>query len=202
MNDLIALVRDANPGRHHSNIFRRAVKLMEEAGEVSEAWLNVTSAANSKGKTWDDVREEIADVLIVALDVALTPLPHETNATGLVEAVRGRTEAALSGVFLSRDPAQFGRVFAHVGKLIGKIMSAITEAESSEDADGQWMMVRYETLSLAQAAAELAMVCLPDRVEDDFTTRRTGLDKEVLRKLAKWTTNRARRVDAITEDAV
>ena len=79
MSDLIKMVRDANPTRHHSNLHRRIIKLMEELGEVSEAYLNVTSPANGKGKTWDDVREELADVAIVALDLALTPMPDRED---------------------------------------------------------------------------------------------------------------------------
>src|SRR3954469_6426855 len=67
-------VRDANPGRNEANLKRRSIKLSEELGEVAEAYLNVTSASNGKGMTWDDVREEIADVLIVVLDIAWTPL--------------------------------------------------------------------------------------------------------------------------------
>ena len=49
-------------------------KLLEEIGEVSQAFLSVTSESNDKKKTWADVREEAADVLIIAADIALTAL--------------------------------------------------------------------------------------------------------------------------------
>lgn len=75
MKDLLALVAAANPKRTHENITRRLLKATEELGEVSQAYLAVTSKRNRKAKTWDDVREEVADVLIVMVDIALTPLP-------------------------------------------------------------------------------------------------------------------------------
>lgn len=48
---------------------RRLIKLMEEMGEVSEAFLNITSLNNSKNKSWEDVREELVDCFIVGLDI-------------------------------------------------------------------------------------------------------------------------------------
>jgi hypothetical protein len=75
MAGMIEMIRDANPGRNYKNLNRRLMKLFEELGEVSEAYLNVTSGFNGKNKTWDDIREEIVDVLIMTVDIALTPLP-------------------------------------------------------------------------------------------------------------------------------
>jgi NTP pyrophosphatase (non-canonical NTP hydrolase) len=69
---IIGLVDDANPERSITNLTRRVLKLIEELGETSEAFLGVTSANNHKNKKWDDVSEESADVLIVAIDIALT----------------------------------------------------------------------------------------------------------------------------------
>lgn len=81
ISNIVNLVSEANLGRHHGNLSRRILKNVEELGEVSEAYLNVTSARNSKGKTWDDVREELADSVIVALDCALTPMPDQLALT-------------------------------------------------------------------------------------------------------------------------
>jgi NTP pyrophosphatase (non-canonical NTP hydrolase) len=69
---IIDLVAAANPGRNKANLFRRVTKLFEELGEVAEAYLNSSSSSNNKKKKWADVREEAADVLIVALDILLT----------------------------------------------------------------------------------------------------------------------------------
>ena len=78
--DLVKAIYDANPTRHHGNLIRRLMKQMEELGEAAEAYLNVTSAGNGKKKTWADVREEMADQVIVAVDCALTPTPDQVEA--------------------------------------------------------------------------------------------------------------------------
>lgn len=77
LGGVVEAIRDANPARHHANLWRRIMKVMEELGEAVEAYLNVTSAANGKKKTWADVREELADAVIVAVDCALTPTPDQ-----------------------------------------------------------------------------------------------------------------------------
>jgi NTP pyrophosphatase (non-canonical NTP hydrolase) len=68
-------INDANPNRRLGTLWRRMAKLAEEYGELWEAYLNVTSANNGKNKTWEDVREESIDVVIVAIDIAATRLP-------------------------------------------------------------------------------------------------------------------------------
>ncbi len=73
MKTIIEHVFEANPDRTEANLNRRIFKLFEELGELSEAYLASTSSRSYKNKTWNDVREEAADVLIVALDIALTP---------------------------------------------------------------------------------------------------------------------------------
>jgi hypothetical protein len=79
--DVVRAISGANSTRHHGNLIRRIVKLMEELGEASEAYLNVTSAANGKNLAWADVREELVDCVIVAVDCALTPTPDQENMT-------------------------------------------------------------------------------------------------------------------------
>lgn len=73
ISDVLDMVAQANPTRSRPALERRVTKLLEEIGEVSQAFLSVTSASNDKKKTWADVREEAADVLIIAVDIALTP---------------------------------------------------------------------------------------------------------------------------------
>lgn len=77
---IMGLVQAANIGRNHATLPRRFMKATEELGEASEAYLNVTSDVNGKNKSWDDVREELADLLIVALDLNLTAMPDQPNA--------------------------------------------------------------------------------------------------------------------------
>jgi len=62
--------------RRVDNITRRTLKVGEENGELAEAVLSVTSASNNKGKEWIDIVEEAIDVVICALDVALTQPPE------------------------------------------------------------------------------------------------------------------------------
>ena len=79
--NIIESIIAANRTREHSNLIRRIAKSMEELGEVCEAYLNVTSAGNGKGKTWNDVREELVDNFIVATDLLYTKLPNEEQIT-------------------------------------------------------------------------------------------------------------------------
>ena len=81
-NPLLAAVWAANPDRCEATLARRLIKLSEELGEVSEAYLNVTSGSNAKAKSWDDFREELIDLMIVTMDCLLTPLDRE-EAVGL-----------------------------------------------------------------------------------------------------------------------
>lgn len=73
-NPIIEEIFRANPNRNntHMNLVRRSLKLCEEAGEAGQAMLAVTSEANLKGKTWEDVVEELADTFIVSTDIVLT----------------------------------------------------------------------------------------------------------------------------------
>ncbi len=75
ISDIIDLVANANPDRKYENLSRRIIKIFEEIGEVSEAFLSSTSdESNRKNKSHADVQEEAVDVLIVAIDIALTKI--------------------------------------------------------------------------------------------------------------------------------
>jgi NTP pyrophosphatase (non-canonical NTP hydrolase) len=76
---VIDAIFEANPTRNFDNYNRRTIKLMEELGELSEAYLNVTSSSNGKGLSYADVREEAVDCLIVAADLALTSTPDQAG---------------------------------------------------------------------------------------------------------------------------
>ena len=70
---IIDSVSNANLQRSVDNFDRRCEKFLEELGELAEARLGYTSKNNPKNKTLNDVKEEAVDVLIVALDISLTP---------------------------------------------------------------------------------------------------------------------------------
>lgn len=75
----VANKKQPNYDERYTN--RRVTKLSEETGECSQAFLSVTSEENSKNKSWEDVREEAVDAVIVGLDIALTRFPGEEKLT-------------------------------------------------------------------------------------------------------------------------
>jgi len=89
--DLVALIQGAPGPRLIRNLSRRLIKLMEEVGELAQAYLMVSSRCNPKRKTWAQVREEALDAMIIAADIAMTPLPGENRSD--LESVRARVEA-------------------------------------------------------------------------------------------------------------
>lgn len=64
--------------RSVDNIDDRVMKACEEAGEAIGALLSIRNNSY-KGLTYDDLREEIIDIWIVATDAMLTALPREQN---------------------------------------------------------------------------------------------------------------------------
>ena len=70
MDEIFKKVRDAKPIRHHDEIQRRLLKISEEHGEATQAFLSLTSPNNSKKKTWDDLREELVDELIIRVEIS------------------------------------------------------------------------------------------------------------------------------------
>ena len=82
MDKIFDIVHEANDKRrHHTNIPRRTMKAVEELGEMCNAYLSVTSKLNPKEKTWTNVREEMVDALIMAIDLLYTPFPDDGTKT-------------------------------------------------------------------------------------------------------------------------
>ena len=73
------LIRDANIERQDIEFNRRILKMMEELGELSEAYLNASSKHNYKSKTYKDVREELADLMLMVVDMCATRMPGEEH---------------------------------------------------------------------------------------------------------------------------
>jgi hypothetical protein len=175
--EIIESIRRANPERTHENLSRRILKIGEEVGEVDEAYLNVTSAGNGKGKTWNDVREELADVLIVCVDVALTVLPTESDNTTRVSdlgefvgtQVRSDITASLEDLFLGLQGA------------VGELAAARAVGSTR---------TRSRAFSAVVYAFEMARRRLPDQQGRTQQQIDGALLEEVTRKLAKWHNNR------------
>lgn len=79
--DILGFIFSSNKKRKkkNENLDRRFIKLAEEVGEACQAYFSVTSKNNTKNKSWGDVREELCDVVIVALDILLTEMPDEKD---------------------------------------------------------------------------------------------------------------------------
>lgn len=75
MKDIFDIIYKANPKRSLDNLGRRMLKIGEENGEAVEAYLNMTSELNAKGSSWKDLREELLDIVIIAVDCLYTPIP-------------------------------------------------------------------------------------------------------------------------------
>ena len=178
LDQISQLVRDANPERNSSNLCRRSLKLVEEMGEVAEAFLGITSASNGKQKTWDDVREEVADCLIVALDIAWTRLHDESD----IQPFRFVDTAF-------REPFDYRVAFKicyHLGLYV-------------EGIDLYSRNSRHEIGLVVGLMSNLALSPMPDQVEMPAEELETALLSEVNRKLAKWATNRAN-MQVVTDD--
>jgi NTP pyrophosphatase (non-canonical NTP hydrolase) len=76
--NLIELIKETNPSRSLSTTQRRLMKIGEETGEVWQALLDVTGTTHTRNMTWEDVREELVDCFIVAIDAALAFNPNLT----------------------------------------------------------------------------------------------------------------------------
>lgn len=74
-HNLVKIIQQVNPTRNMDNLTRRVIKLSEETGEASEAFLYASIISNKKNITWNDFREEAVDSAIVGIDLALTKLP-------------------------------------------------------------------------------------------------------------------------------
>jgi len=169
LDHITRLVHDINPGRSRANLGRRALKLLEELGEVSEAWLNVTSGFNGKDKSWDDVREEVADCLVVALDIHLTNDGVEPAPVHFDVRV-GDPESFVPMTFL---------VASHLSNCGTKFF------------EGDDRAVTFYAAQAAIAAVDLAFIPFPGHTPslDEMADELTAL---VERKLAKWAANQER----------
>lgn len=77
-------------GLSERKLLRRTVKLAEESGEVSKAVFGVTSEVNPKSMSYSDVREELVDTIIVAIDMLFTTYPDETQDQSFDDLLKNR----------------------------------------------------------------------------------------------------------------
>jgi hypothetical protein len=188
VDDLISSICNANPDRGEFNIHRRIIKLAEELGEVSEAYLNVTSVNNGKNKTWDDVREEFADVLIVAVDVALTPLGGFND--NITETLHERWSHTLCVHDDSIDDAMLS-MMERIGQLSRLFLTYRHAVATSHPAVNEFRLnLRTAMINMVLETSSATYTAMPDQLGFSISELHRNLAKEIERKLAKWARNR------------
>ncbi len=175
LEQISSMVEDANPSRSMETLMRRHVKLLEEAGETSGAWLSLTQPGDYKKIVPADLFEELVDLAIIALDLAMTPETHEEAA---VQAAR--VHGCLS------DPPVFGRR-RHDGVPF-LVSSAARLAQSGIDAClgvRRWEGGELDRhrLELARLASMALRVPLADITHETFDPVAVAS-----RKMVKWRT--------------
>lgn len=78
-------------GMSERKLLRRTVKLGEESGEVFKAVFGITSEINPKNLSYDDLREELVDTIIVAADMLFTTYPDEIQDQSFEELLESRS---------------------------------------------------------------------------------------------------------------
>ncbi len=183
MDELVAIVENVNPHRSVSNLNRRLLKITEELGETSEAYLSVSSPHNYKNKSWNDFREESIDVLIVLIDVALTSI---NKVEPLYPVVYLRP-----GVWTHNEHDEIAYAIFEIG---AKVSAAYVALDS-----GDIKTFHRAIEGAIQFATNLCFTLIPED-KGDF-----GLIKENVRnmfdkKIDKW--NRSLRIYAATDDGI
>lgn len=78
-HDSIKKIINIKNNRSHDTLQRKIMKISEEIGELNEAYLQITSKNNYKNKNWNNVREELIDLLVITIDCLMTELPIDDN---------------------------------------------------------------------------------------------------------------------------
>ncbi len=174
---IIADIEAANPGRDYGTLPRRILKIGEEVGEISGAFLGVTSEGNYKGKTMADVREEAVDALIVAIDVALTALPNrdKTAMEGMI--ADGIIERILSRALEPYPTPVMDAIFtAHtrVGRAGTNILT------------GSPISLQYQLEEIVAIILDITIMVARMAEKATHTDYVIGIVDDVERKLAKW----------------
>lgn len=179
---IIQLVAKANPDRNRANLSRRVHKIFEELGEIEEAYLNVTSSTNGKGKTFADVREEACDVLIVAIDVALTPLTDDDDPAVVQQSLVSKMSAMIDDKDYDVIIWRIARYASNVGRC-HKTDICLACAEG-------WHLVLY-AFELVELVFRRVLLEPSGETVEDATDQ---IVPEIKRKLAKWIKNRQDKV--------
>jgi hypothetical protein len=187
------LVREANPGRQLGNVNRRLLKLDEEAGELSQAFLHVTSQTNAKKKSWYDVREECVDSIVPVIDIILTKHPL----------IDGKIDSKLDVeiillvecFFLKKMPKGTLTETELLRILKARSNFSVFFSSSTQGFDDftkrDWEDFKYRGIDLLRRQIAFATAEYPDQPETTREQRRELILNILKEKLEKWTKNRA-----------
>lgn len=179
---IIQDIRAANPKRSAETLSRRLLKILEELGETSEAFLSRTSTNNYKEKAWADYREEAVDTLIVMLDVGMTGFPEGSYPAG-----------AMLDLHLAEGKLNAAEGFAEMEQQKFEIARAVCSAQhylqpaKSEDVPREAGFVGAISRGV-RAAASLCYAKIPGDSEANLDQRVYDL---IQMKLAKWQSGRS-----------
>jgi NTP pyrophosphatase (non-canonical NTP hydrolase) len=180
-----------------NGVERRLQKSIEEAGEVSEARLNLTGM-NGKGKTPTDLQEEIVDVFIVLAD---TLFEHIRHLPAAYESERRWLRD--SAQRLIENLVQPAASYSHEERF-WKVLGAVVTAKQAKDAVWNYNnKTQVRALSNAILGAYSASLDMLYTFVDGLSTEQSQFDQDLLamleRKLTKWVTALSRSSNAVQQ---
>jgi hypothetical protein len=191
MIKVIKLIEEVIEDRDFNSIERRISKFYEEFGEVNEAYLNVTSALNVKNKTYDDLREEIADCVIVALDVLLTIIPDKHtyiyNVILDYEDIHPKKIRNLDG-FLDNS-FELIRIYSKTTSdlaLVKKYFSHSDISSKTENLDNKRFLAAKQLANIVPYLFDMAYIRMPDKENLSLAEIAQDFENIVKLKILKW----------------
>jgi hypothetical protein len=109
LSDIIPAIVAINSKRNSDTLFLRNLKLQEEWGELCSAYYSYCSK-DYKNLSWNDIAEELVDLMIMAVDIAFTPpLPINVNAWN---------EMWNSAIYDGKEDLDFDKQFIRIGNAV------------------------------------------------------------------------------------
>ena len=194
VESIILSVERADPSRSLDDLPRRFVKFDEEKGEVANDWLALSSAGNGKRRTPADLLEEIVDALVVATDLALTPmdiLESEALRIDLVfEAMHVVNNSLMCEHITPSCPDAVPNLFGHMSTQQGRLLRYVRLHNGR--------LAFHAARELFGLTLTLALLPLPELPKATTDMRLREMADLVDRKVGKWLANVAAGKDSIT----
>ncbi|MCC5611437.1 hypothetical protein LC612_33025 [Nostoc sp. CHAB 5834] len=157
---------------------RRILKFSEEYGEINEAYLDLTSS-NHKGKSSNDVLEEIVDAYIVSVDLVVqNAMANQLPLEDIRDELNALLDFHLSGDFLRSD-IMFS--FGHCASALGNVWGDYLTNNKKRLPDS--LLQLHSAICAMLFRAEIPGLPLGD-------DRNVMVPKIVETKLNKWRRNR------------